>query len=325
MARAGISAIAFVAFSLIFSAGALAHFSSDGDPRFYTILHITPDDPPFTGTVSDMWLSIYNATSGEPIVGLDVLHERVVHMFVVSRDTETFAHIHAEDRVNGTEYAGQGMFAFNYTFPREGVYAVVVDFTYGGTTVVKKFELYALNDASSSYPAAGSDPVIDFSNRRSVSGYEIELTVPERIEVGKEAEMSLHVEDADGPVRDLGQYLGSEAHVLFLRDDLKYNSHTHAYRPSHALHFGRMAQLYYGPDVPIRHTFQQPGTYSAFVQFERGGEVVTSKFWVKVEDSAYSATLLYGSYAAIIIFAVVLFRREIFGLVARGKGRGPSR
>jgi hypothetical protein len=325
MKTLGTAASAFAIFSVLLSGAAQAHFTTDdSDARFYTVLHFMPHDPPIAGEPSDVYVSIYNATTGDPIVDLDTVHERVLHIFVVGADG-TFAHIHPEDRANGTEFAVQGVYVANHTFPTEGRYAVVADFTYKGETLVKKFELYAFANESSSYVRTGESGQADFSTRKQVGGYEVDLVLPDRIEVGREAEMSLHIEDADGLVRDLQQLLGSEAHFLFLRDDLKYPAHTHAYRPGHSLHFGRMAQVYYGPDVPVRQTFQYPGTYMVFAQFMRGGDVVTAKFLVKVEESTYSAALLYGSYAAIALFAVVLFRREILRLLVRRGKKNPGK
>lgn len=317
-----ISTTAFLAASVFLMGAALAHFATDDfDPNFYTVLHFAPNDPPVAGEQTDVYLSIYNATSGEPITGLDVAHERLVHMFIVSQDTETFAHIHAEDRANGTELASQGIYIMNYTFPQDGYYAVIADFTSGGINVLKRFQPYVIRDAASSQVNDTKFPAVDLARTKEFGEYEVTLNAPERIEAGSETSLDFHLEKNGEPVRDLQDYLGSEVHVLAIRDDLKFAGHTHAYRPGHSLHLMRMQQVYYGPDVPVRYVFQQPGTYAVFAQFLHEDEVLTAKFFVKVEDSLYSLAWIYGSYAAILAFAIFVFRHEIAKLVGAATNR----
>jgi hypothetical protein len=305
---------------VLFTYPVTAHFTTDDfDPNFYTTLHFTPQDPPIAGEQTDMYLSIYNATSGEPITNLDVVHERIVHVFVVSQDMEVFAHIHPEDRVNGTELASQGIYIINYTFPKDGYYAVITDFTYGGINVIKKFQLYVIKDAASSQVNDTKKASVDLDRTKIFGEYEVTLNAPEKIEAGSESELDFHIEKNGEPVRDLQDYLGSEIHVLVIRDDLKFVGHTHTYRPGHNLHLMKMSQVYYGPDLPVRYTFQYPGTYTIFAQFMHNGKVVTTRFFVKVDDNLYNQIWTYGSFSFIAGFALFLFRREIAGLLKHKK------
>jgi len=310
----------FLIVSMILSGPVEAHFTTDDfDPNFYTVLHFTPDDPPLAGETTDIYLSIYNATSGQPITNLDVVHERVVHIFIVSQDMEVFAHIHPEDRINGTELADQGIYVVNYTFPQDGYYAVLTDFTSGGINVLKKFQPYVIKDAASSQMNDTKRATADFARTKKFGDYEVVLRAPGKIEAGTEVSLDFHIEKDGRPVRDLQNYLGSEVHMVTIRDDLKFAGHTHSYRPGHNLHLMAMQQVYYGPDVPVRYKFPQAGTYAIFAQFLHGDKVVTTKFFVRVEDSTYALAWTYGSYAVIAAFALFMFRREIAGLFLKAR------
>ena len=47
---------------------------------------------------------------------------------------------------------------------------------------------------------------------------------------------------------------------------------------------GPTKQVYFGPDIPLRHTFPEAGTYKLFFQIAPQGKVVMADFTLKVEQ-----------------------------------------
>jgi hypothetical protein len=101
--------------------------------------------------------------------------------------------------------------------------------------------------------------------------------------VGRATTWQLHLTDAatGEPVRDLRPYLGEAAHVVILSED----GHAFAHTPGEAVgateaHADGAAE--YGPDIAFHHTFQAPGLYKLWAQFQtHDGRVVTANFVVR--------------------------------------------
>lgn len=327
--KTGLLAPIFLAVAVFSSFGAVsAHFTSDFDPNFYTMLHFQPNDPPVAGEPSEMIVSAFNATTGDPITELDIVHERMMHFFIVGDDFETFFHTHVEDYPDGANESYRGVYKTGYTFPKAGFYSVIVDYTSSGKNTIRNFVVWSSEDVRGETPERnGFDP--DLSRDGVFDGYSVSLAAPDQIMVGEEVALDHHIEFGGEPVRDLQNLLGSAMHVVIIKTDLSYASHTHAYVPSHFIHAGTMAQRYYGPDVPVRHTFTQPGDYAVFGQFMHDGEVVTTRFFVRVDDNFAGYVIAYGLYAAVIAFGAFVFRDELSGMIRSalryGKGKRPKR
>ena len=65
-------------------------------------------------------LDVFDPWKGNPVKKFSVVHEKLFHAFIVSRDLSFFVHDHPE--WNGTS------FTYDITFPRAGMYRVLGDF-----------------------------------------------------------------------------------------------------------------------------------------------------------------------------------------------------
>src|SRR5204863_3198577 len=61
------------------------------------------------------------APDGSPVTKLEVVHEKILHLLMVSKDLSWFAHEHP---VLGDD----GTFTLRFTFPRGGIYVLYHDF-----------------------------------------------------------------------------------------------------------------------------------------------------------------------------------------------------
>lgn len=277
--------------------GAVIAGRPDGPYRL--ILELDPAAPE-PGERTRLSFRLTHADSGEPVRDLQVVHKRIMHNFIVSRDFRHFAHIHHEDfRPLATDARARATFHFPYTFPQAGRYRVVSEFTHRDRSWIKHFDL-AIGDGAAREPAA--DPARD----KRFGPYRARLSVsPDPPVAGYPAEMVLHLERDGEPVTDLGMHLGSEAHGALWRLDGRHFGHMHSHTPrmaalmadarrtAHADSGGtRMArlmqapreQVYHGPRIPVRHVFPAPGTYRVFLQCAPAGTPRTFDFTVTVRE-----------------------------------------
>ena len=97
---------------------------------------------------------------------------------------------------------------------------------------------------------------------------------------------------ADGqPANGLTQYLGADAHVAVVSADSSRFAHTHGETAGAAGHQetgghdddgAHASGESVGPAIAFTHTFDAPGLYKVWGQFNRNGTVITVPFVVEV-------------------------------------------
>lgn len=292
-----------------------AHYVSSDDLNsdYYTAFSFYPNEPPVTGEETQVRIDLYNATNGASLTNLNTVHEKKMHIFIVGQDLNEFTHTHPDDYTNGTLGDDTGSYFVLHNFTKSGRYIMAVDYTVGGTNVIKKSAFQVLGPEE-------MGPITREFDDGNV-GYDVSMSSNGPIEVGRESEMSFSMTKNSVPIRDLQMYLGSEMHVFVAKMDLSKAGHTHAYRPGHAMHFGNMSQIYYGPTVPMRYTFQESGRYVLFVMFRHDGNVVTKRIFVDVDYNPIGYIMMYGLYGSIAAFAGFMFRDEIVRFLRKITGR----
>ncbi|MFT4564894.1 MAG: hypothetical protein ACI9BW_004664 [Gammaproteobacteria bacterium] len=242
---------------------------------------------------------------GTPVRDLQVLHERVIHNFIVNLNFTSFAHIHHEDFAEiGEADLNDATLRFPYAFPGRGRYRIVSEFTHRNRSWTKHFDI-AVGD-----PPGAPNVQVDLAREISRGRYRASLSVSPTIPVaGFETELVLKLARDDKPVTDLELILGSEAHVALWRTDGQQFGHTHSYTPHMAAMMARMHDrtidpqtrakamtemmiemsnmpselVFKGPHVPLRFVFAEPGTYAVFVQCAPGGTAEVFDFMLEVE------------------------------------------
>ena len=234
-------------------------------------------DPPNAGEQVRVMIELKNATDWAPITDLDIVHERKMHIFVIGEDLTDFSHVHIEDTKQPPNASLLGDYYLDYTFKKGGNYAIVLDYTLFGQNMMDIFYT-----SPSGFPKMKSNDQLP-RLEDEVDGYKITLQTDSLIS-GRESQLNFKYTKDGNEVRNIQPYLGSELHLLAIKDDLTNPGHTHAYIPAHYVHFGAMPQIYYGPTVPVRYTFPIDGKYVLFAQSQIDGKIVTSSFIVKVES-----------------------------------------
>ena len=186
--------------------------------------------------------------TGRPVTHFLEVHEKLFHLFLVSKDMRYFAHEHPVMRPDGS-------FTYASKLPGGGQYRLLCDFYPEGGTPQLVSKTIIL--AGEPLPAPARD-----ANNIAVSM----VTEPEKPIAGTKTMLFFKLDPADG----LQPYLGAWGHMLAASSDLIDMIHGH---PA----FGEG-----GSTIQFNVIFPRAGTHKVWVQFQRLGVVNTVEFNVPV-------------------------------------------
>jgi hypothetical protein len=226
-----------------------------------------------------------NDASGKPLQGLTLMHERYVHVVIVSQDFSVFAHIHPRDFEELTpEVLKGGRFFVRFTFPKAGRYVVGIDFAVKGHPYGRHFVVNVAGQP------AMTTPKKDFFREEKVDGLDVGFaTMPAHLKANQKAVLSYVFNKNGKPVADLEPWLGAPMHLAIVSDDLKYFLHVHGEVPGmapHSHHEDNMhmaVPAHFGPKIEVPVVFPAKGLYAVFGQVGYEGKVILTRFMVEVE------------------------------------------
>ncbi len=221
--------------------------------------------PPVAGEPAELELRVRLANSPDlrEVVDFELVHERPMHLFLVSRDLAHFAHEHPEP-------ASAGVFRLRYRFPAPGRYRLFADVAPrdAGSQVLAT-ELIVRPGAGE--PEAGSAPLSQAVLSAEIAGVRVSLEPPPGgIPAGQTVAVEAVLRDARGrPIEDLEPWLGALAHLLLVSRDAETFAHAH---PDE-----REPSLGKGGRIPFLVRLPKPGLYRGWLQFQRKGKVSTAE------------------------------------------------
>ena len=232
-------------------------------------------------------LNIKNAR-GEIVRDLQTVHEKQIHLILVSDDLAEFNHLHPEPQPDGSYRVG-------FTFSHGGTYRLYADFTPAGADqIVERFSVTA-----SGAPTPRVALVEDKSLTKTVDGLRVTMQPSESLRAGQELQLNFIVADeATGkPVTDLQPYLGALAHFVIITEDTSKYLHVHPMEAGAMPGMGREArtgkmneEMKIGQadkadakvTISAHTTFPDAGLYKLWAQFQRNGQVIVVPFVVRV-------------------------------------------
>jgi hypothetical protein len=225
--------------------------------------------------------SIVHPLSGERVGEFAEVHDKLFHLFIVSRDMKQWFHEHPA-------LGKDGSFTIEHTIPAAGHYVLFSDFMpVGGSP-----QLIATPFTTAGYDGdlASSIPQLtpDASFIKTVDGVSVELQVDQsNLISGEETDIPIHFEDAatGAPVTNLQRYLGAFGHAMMLSQDMMEHVHAH---PEEMLE-GTTITEGGGPGLVFHALFPKPGTYRIWLQFQRNGRLSTVPFTVRVKRPGETA------------------------------------
>jgi hypothetical protein len=215
--------------------------------------------------------TVHHPISGEIAKDFIVTHEKLFHLFVISRDLEEFAHIHPERHADGS-------FTIEHTLPKPGHYKLFADFLpSGGGSQITGIPV-ATAGVDEDIVSARAKLTPDAVLTKTVDGVKVEI-INERATIlgGEEVDLVFRFTDAktDVPITDLERYLGAFGHLVILSEDMTEYVHAH---PRDETQPDPNAPQKGGPEVLYDALLPKAGRYRAWLQFQRNGKLSTAMF-----------------------------------------------
>lgn len=215
--------------------------------------------------------------AGKPVSGFVTVHEKALHLFVVGRDLEYFAHVHPEA-------VGDGFVVSQQAPP--GEYVVIADFLPANGAPQMLHRAVATPRLNRPVALAAAIPRADIpdaaatesgnptwgSAEKTADGVRIRLEAADLIG-GRIALLRFHLFNADTgtPVADLEPFLGAPAHMLMATSALTDAVHGHPEETDLTT-----SVITFKPMMP------PPGVAKLWLQFQRRGRITTVPFVIGV-------------------------------------------
>lgn len=236
------------------------------DPVEYPVrLQSTPRNPK-PGDKVRLRFTILHPKTGKPVPELELVHERVFHLFLISEDLQQFAHEHPHP-------VSPGVFEIDWVFPTGGMWRLLTDFypTHATPQLIAKTLLLPGGTLAPAHLTPDNDQIKTGTNMK------VSLRLgPEQPIAGEKTLLYYRIE----PRTATEPYLGAMGHMLVASADGIDLLHTHPF-----LVDGGLAT----PPVDSRLVqfnviFPRPGVYRVWAQFQRAGVVNTIPFNVAVRN-----------------------------------------
>ena len=231
---------------------------------------------------------------GATVKDLQIVHEKPMHLLIVSKDLAEFYHVHPEPSADGS-------YRVTHTFPNGGDYRLYADFTpQGAVQVVEQIDLTVTGSERAKVAL-----IPDTKFEKVVDGLKIVMKPSADIKAGQELTLDFQAFDATTgkPASDLQNYLGELAHFVIISEDLEDFVHAHPMAKGESMDSMKMGDAKpdeHGKDghehpasdggeemaarseVSAHTTFPRSGLYKLWAQFQRGGKVISVPFVVDV-------------------------------------------
>jgi hypothetical protein len=209
------------------------------------------------GAKTELEFSVRDPQNDRQIEHFELVHEKLFHMFVVSRDMQVFVHDHPV-------FGEDAKFRYDMAFPKSGLYRILADFYPEGATPQLIAKTVIVPGPSQPAPVLTRDYATKQTENMSVSL----TTDPPQPIAGTKTMMFFKIEPADG----IEKYIGAWGHMLAASDDLIDMIHTHPFIADG------------GPEMQFNVYVPRERVYRIWVQFQRKGVVNTARFDIPVQD-----------------------------------------
>lgn len=251
------------------------------------------------GQPTALIFSIHELPSGRRVREFETVHEKPLHLLLVSADFRWFEHQHPA-------LGSDGRFRLTWTFPRAGRYLLFTDCTPAdGDNQILRATL-AIGGPGKRFALHPALPQTKKVNRGlgAVVG-ETRVTLrclPKALRANRQLTLTYTLTGRAGrPRTDFQPILGVMGHLIALREDGKTIVHTHALQGVQAGSYGAamlaMRQAgqpevvpitadmvtAHGPCFSFKLTLPKPGRYKLWAQFQRRNQWLTVPFTLEIE------------------------------------------
>ena len=315
--------------------GAILHEEGEIKEGIAVNLNFTPPLPEVNNPVKlDFFVNMKPGNIPVSEGGLEIQHEKKMHVIGVRNDLNEFRHIHPEpelpsgNTVQGSpepysESSGSGhpgLWTIKHTFRKPGEYKVWSEIKYQSENHVFGHPIFTVG---------GSGPTFELqkeiTTNRVVERYQVGIDYHD-LAVGAENHIDFLIRDFEGRKVELDDYLEEKMHLSVISEDLTHFIHTH---PSghndpmedHSLNVVERAlangalpheKAASEDHIPFMVSLPEKGFYKVFGQF-RPKEMnlppdtaLHAEFWIEVRKVAPRAGTLLASWWGLLIISLIL-------------------
>ena len=219
---------------------------------------------PKAGQPTLITIKITENQTDKEVKEFDILHEKIMHVIIVSEDLSYFSHIHPVFEVESS------MFTVHHVFPEIKKYKIWVDFKpkNANPTLVS----FNLDTMIGTY-----DKSISITKERQYTkqideNHKIELLIPKEIKSNKPVDLTFVILDQNSnPITDLTPLMGAGGHSVIISSNLQEFLHVHPTKEVSSDWKG-------GPEISFNTVFPYPGLYKAWGQFQHQNVIITADF-----------------------------------------------
>lgn len=223
---------------------------------------VTPEAALAPGTPASLTLELLDS-AGKRVTALDTVHEKQIHLIVVSPDLSFFSHVHPEAQADGR-------LRVDVTVPHPATYVAFGDFRpTGSAQTVARATLVVPGET----PAPKALEARALPARGSFDGFEVSLRSKAPLIGGGDAVLEFEIFEKAAPVSDLRNYLGARGHCVIVSEDTTGYLHSHPLGGT-------------GSKVQFHTTLPNAGTYKVWAEFRPLGKPVVASFVVDVPAEA---------------------------------------
>jgi Heavy metal binding domain len=211
------------------------------------------------GEAATLILRVLDPDTNRAVRHFEIVHEKLMHFFVVSENLEYFLHDHPAPQDDGS-------FRLNVKLPYGGMYRLLADFYPAGSVPQLAVGTVFVEGASE---AARLSPSLapSLAPARSANLNAALRLEPEQPLAGLETKLFFTLD----PSKGLEKYLGAWGHMLAASADLIDLLHLHPF-------------LITGSVIQFNVIFPRAGLYRVWTQFQRSGVVNTVMFTIPVKS-----------------------------------------
>jgi hypothetical protein len=251
--------------------------TEQADIPFSTAVHAEFRTPPIvkTGESAPLTFAVKDFL-GRSAQSLEIVHEKPMHLMVVSRDLAEFDHIHPVPSTGGILHV-------THTFLHGGAYRLFADYTpVGGPGRIEAFDLKVQGPTRPPIPL---EPTTVWNS--VVGDMRMVLTPTKPLRAGEDIGVSMTLSDAHtgAPIHNLKPYLGAWAHLAVISEDTQDFIHIHPMDdPAFPVQNAKLSPSSIRTSIGFRH----PGIFKMWVQVQHLDKILTFPFVFRVNPAAGS-------------------------------------
>jgi hypothetical protein len=210
------------------------------------------------GQTATLTFRVKDPATNQTIKRFEIVHEKLMHLFLVSENLEFFAHQHPVLQDDGS-------FRLSVALPYGGMYRMLADFYPSGS--VPQLAIDTLFVSGTSEPVSIEPSLVPSKAKNLTASLRMD---PEQPLAGLETKLFYTLD----PIEGLEPYLGVWAHMLVASEDLIDLLHVHPFLKDKS------------STIQFNVIFPRAGLYRIWTQFQRKGVVDTTVFTVPVKELA---------------------------------------